>query len=217
MSRVNCHMSNVRSLPLSLLVFFYGTNHIELAPSFHHFAVGAYFFDRRSHFHNDTFKNTVIHSYHLSLESLNNSSAIQVVWTHLKNHAIPRQETNIIDPHPPRNVREHFVPVLQSNSKRRARKRFDHFSFDANDFFIFVQTHSGPSASRNAEIKKSPHRDTKRTQRNGSFSCRRKKHASEGGRLSGKSILVPAFFRVVPNLSGVPQFEFSENSKHSRQ
>ena len=148
---------------------------------------------------------------------MNNASAIQIVGTHFQCNTIPRKKTDIVHSHPPRNMRQHFVPVFKPHPKRGAWKRFDHFPFNANNLFVFVRTHSTPWG-HSLEMRNNAHATTlllcldrgvytkplqnanRRKETAGLF-CRRRIHKRGTGLLE-KSFLMLAFLpHVDPNVS----------------
>src|SRR3989344_8058217 len=60
----------------------------------------------------------------------------KIIWAHFKSHAIPRQKTDIMHAHPTGNMSQHFVSIIETNTKRRAWQRFQNLAFYPDQFFV---------------------------------------------------------------------------------
>ena len=70
------------------------------------------------------------------LVAVGDPAAAEVVGGELDLHAVTRKDPDVVHSHLARDVREHFVPVLELDAKHGVRERFDHRSFD-QDRVIF--------------------------------------------------------------------------------
>lgn len=68
----------------------------------------------------------------------------EIVRRHFHSHAVADGEADEVFPHFSRNMRQHFVLIVQGHAKHRARKdRFD----DAFEFNRLLITHTKKTAS----------------------------------------------------------------------
>src|ERR1700710_1461083 len=61
----------------------------------------------------------------------------QVVWAQLYNHAVLREDSDVVLTHLPRDVGKYSVSVGQLNAKHRVGQSFDHCAFDLDDTVFF--------------------------------------------------------------------------------
>src|SRR6185437_13976766 len=71
------------------------------------------------------------------LVAVDDTAAGQVVRTQLHDHAVLREDADVVLTHLARDVGKHFVPVGQLNAEHRVGKSFDHGSFDLDDAVFF--------------------------------------------------------------------------------
>jgi acid phosphatase class B len=71
------------------------------------------------------------------LVSVNDSATGQVVWAQLHDHAILRENADVVLAHLARDVGEYFVSVGQLNAKHCVGQSFDHCAFDLDDTVFF--------------------------------------------------------------------------------
>ena len=72
----------------------------------------------------------------LVLESKADSSLREIVWGHLNFDSITRHQTDIMLAHPPRNVRDDTMAILQFHLKLRIRQCFHYLTNHFDDFLL---------------------------------------------------------------------------------
>ena len=72
----------------------------------------------------------------LSLRTIRDATTGQVIRGELDRHLVPWEDLDEVHPHLPRDVREHFMAVLQLHAKHRVRQWLDDRPFDFNDLFF---------------------------------------------------------------------------------
>src|SRR5215813_3563251 len=66
----------------------------------------------------------------LLLVPVDDSTAAQVVRAELDNHAVVREDPDVVHPHLPADVGEYLVPVVQLHPEEGVRQRLDHRALD---------------------------------------------------------------------------------------
>jgi hypothetical protein len=77
--------------------------------------------------------------------SINNTSALQVVWRNLHHDAVPRNDADKVLAHFSSDMRHHRVAVLKLNAKLCIRKRLDDITFYLDCFFFRHSPASTPA------------------------------------------------------------------------
>ncbi len=71
------------------------------------------------------------------LVAVDDPAAGQVVRGQLNDHAVLREDADVVLAHLARNMGKHLVTVAQLNAEHRVGQRFDHGSFDLDDTVFF--------------------------------------------------------------------------------
>src|SRR5690349_19634005 len=71
--------------------------------------------------------------------AINDTSLRQIVRRQFNPHPIPRNDTNEVLAHPPRNVSHHEVSTFDFNAEPRIRQGLGHNTLDLKSFFLLFR------------------------------------------------------------------------------
>ena len=130
-------------LALPLLVTGVGADHHDLALATYHLAALTDLLDTRLYLHGC-----------LLLVAVGNAPTTDVVRRQLHLHPVTRQDSDVVHPHLPGDVREHFVTVFQLDAEHGVGQRFDDRAFHHDGVFLGLgQVMSPDDASRPANCR----------------------------------------------------------------